>query len=505
MQALADYANFIEQKLFGADKDTCGALTRRPVIAFGGSYGGMLSAWMRMKYPNTIAGAIAASAPIWGFPRNFPDKIDTACQIIQRGMDYSYPPTRPKRQDNQCASNFLVAQPLIKTLGDSHEGRVMLTKVFRLCDPLQDAEVLMEWIKSPWFDLAEGSFPYPSSYITFALTHNEVELPAWPLQAACWNVSSLYQDFGIQVEGNLTKVLYNVSYGDSGLKLSVDWDRLTILESGTLSLSSSTTIISLLENVRSAVSIWYNVTKDVRCYNLTVAPNSAEKQVHLAQQATTKTSRRLPQTAPYDPVAQCQDEIHNSGSWPALCCNEEMKLILVEACGLGHDAIWPPSHPRGTKNHADVVAAEPNATVDLSCNDPDRIFGFSQRPPDPWATWMDTYYGGTHIESHSNIIFSNGLLDPWSGAGVYAKGMDPTRPDFDFQSLAKSGTQGLYVQNITTDNDSLIALIMEYGGHHTDLMYSDPVDPPCITQARRIETAYIARWIQKWNFSNARW
>jgi lysosomal Pro-X carboxypeptidase len=73
----------------------------------------------------------------------------------------------------------------------------------------------------------------------------------------------------------------------------------------------------------------------------------------------------------------------------------------------------------------------------------------------------------------SNIIFSNGQLDPWSAGGVRV--------------------------NLTTwDLTRTKALFIADAAHHLDLRLPNLADPASVTEARSFETDTIKLWISDW-------
>ena len=170
-QAMADYASLISTFRLEYNTDK--------VIVFGGSYGGMLSAWMRVKYPHLVTGAIASSAPVFFSSALHPPPDE-----------YAFFSRVSTAMGRTCSETFKHGSDLIKVLSQTVEGRSKLATIFNTCKTLEietDALKLIAWFQNPWTSYAMGNYPFPSSYIIAALTpgRDGAILPAWPLRKAC--------------------------------------------------------------------------------------------------------------------------------------------------------------------------------------------------------------------------------------------------------------------------------------------------------------------------------
>lgn len=208
-QALADYAELLDYI-----KSDYGA-TKSPVIAFGGSYGGMLASWFRMKYPHVIDGAFAASAPIWSFLGEFPPyDAGSFAEVV------TYDATREAGASEYCAENVRKAWTAIQNASATSEGLDFIREAFGLCAdvPLKTAEnvtELMYWTQTSFDYMAMGNYPYPSSY----MLNGKGDLPAYPMRVACQSMAAedMTEDQLITGLAEAAKVWYNYTQSESCL------------------------------------------------------------------------------------------------------------------------------------------------------------------------------------------------------------------------------------------------------------------------------------------------
>ncbi|XP_064616053.1 dipeptidyl peptidase 2-like [Liolophura sinensis] len=344
-QALADYAillTHIKQELNA---------TYSPVIAFGGSYGGMLSAWMRFKYPNLITGSLAGSAPIYLLTPDIDRRF--FYQDVTKDFQMADQMCEPKVRQAFTELNNLAAQ------GPS--GLAEISTRFNLCSKLTNSKEykhFLGWIRNAFGTLAMVDYPYPSSFLA--------PIPANPVKVACGHI--------VQSADVL-----------SGLAL--------------------------------ASGVLYNgTTGQLKCFDI-----KAEF-VDCADPSGCGTGP-------------------NGMAWDYQACTEI-------------------SLPAGSDNVTDMFPVLP-FTPEMR-----EQYCLKTWNVTPRADWGNIQYWGRDIKSASNILFSNGNLDPWHRGGV-------------LKSLS----------------DTLLAVPVEGGAHHLDLRGSNPLDPPGVIKAREVEKFHISLWV----------
>ena len=108
------------------------------VIVFGGSYGGMLAAWLRIKYPATFQGALAASAPILQF-LGYNQSFDMFSEIITDDFAQTYP-------DSRCSIGIKKGFDTLTALKDpSRSGDwAEMSSYLGTCQPITGAQNLTD-------------------------------------------------------------------------------------------------------------------------------------------------------------------------------------------------------------------------------------------------------------------------------------------------------------------------------------------------------------------------
>nr|XP_043626103.1 lysosomal Pro-X carboxypeptidase [Erigeron canadensis] len=338
-QALADFANLITSLKHNLSSETS------PVVVFGGSYGGMLAAWFRLKYPHIAIGALASSAPILMFDHVSTGFADAVSQ------DY-------KDASLNCYNVMKGSWEELESFSTKKHTMLQLTKTFKSCRLVKSTYSVSSWLSTAFVYTSMVNYPTKANF--------EKPLPAYPVQEMC-------------------KIIDEYPPGASKLTRAF-----------------------------AAASLYYNYSGTQKCFDL----------------------------------ENDQSDIQGIRGWDWQSCTE-----MVMPMSNSNQSMFPPS----SYNYTAFVEHCENR------------YGVTPRPHQ-----ITTEYGGIGIEkvlkrSGSNIIFSNGMQDPWS--------------------------RGSVLKNISA---SIVALVTERGAHHVDFRHETKDDPEWLVMQRKQEVEIIQKWVDEY-------
>lgn len=431
-----------------------------PIIAFGGSYGGMLSAWLRIAHPGSVSGAVSSSAPLRGFPLHSERALlEGSANVI------TYALSSRSAKPIQCAINLKASYVLLTVIGSHSRGRKVLSEQLQLCSPLTDVnavERFLSYLQDPLFNLAEGSYPFATDYITRALAGSSRKLPAWALQGLC---SELSADFGAELSGDVEAVKFSVSMGS--LHIAVDWDEVVASPSYSEKDVMLSGALRLLRRVVDGVQVWYNATgrSGSTCldWDSTGASTSTDHKTHRRGMRSDPVVHASGQESSECTVAP--EGLSFATAWEILVCNSGLNLVNWRARGVGRDVYWPPNVPKNYSLSSVVVGSLAYCSEFAAMG----LAGVSQAR-DEWAMAIEARYGGSRLKTASNVVFTNGDLDPWAAAGVEVQ---------------------------DSSGQEMSSYLIEDGGHHLDLFWPTDDDPESVRFVRKLLEQHVGRWVSQ--------
>jgi hypothetical protein len=188
----------------------------------------MLAAYMRMKFPNIVDGAISSSGPILYF------KDQTNLTAFNQIVTYNY----AKSSIPNCAASIKAGLDRLQMFIDntnltSNQTLRNISRIFNLCgnatvNSSSDLSVLQDWIITAYTYMAMTNYPYPTSFLR--------KMPAWPANdSACQPFKDVSDPHRLNDEELMTRIYNSVktyyAYDESNPKCN-DIFHASIADSG---------------------------------------------------------------------------------------------------------------------------------------------------------------------------------------------------------------------------------------------------------------------------------